>query len=114
MTFLRIYIIALLLCAVGQTANCQTAIIDSLRKKIYAATNDEEKLTAFLSLFEEFQSVNRDSLDIYGPQVKDLAEKVVANVIKVLQRWPMPTGIFAGVGVIVQYYLLNQNLIKIQ
>ena len=75
MTFLRIYIIALLLCAVGQTANCQTAIIDSLRKKIYAATNDEEKLTAFLSLFEEFQSVNRDSLDIYGPQVKDLAEK---------------------------------------
>jgi signal transduction histidine kinase len=75
MNFLRIYILTLVICTAGPSANCQTAIIDSLRKKVYVATNNEEKLTAFLSLFEEFQSVNRDSLDMYGPQVKELAEK---------------------------------------
>lgn len=75
MNFLRICILTLLICATSPSANCQTAIIDSLRKKVYAATNGEEKLTAFLSLFEEFHSVNRDSLDMYGPGVKELAEK---------------------------------------
>ncbi|MBL7745984.1 MAG: hypothetical protein JNM19_01040, partial [Chitinophagaceae bacterium] len=55
--------------------NGQTPLIDSLRYRVYTARTNEEKLAAYLSLFEEFQSVNRDSLDIYGPQVKELADR---------------------------------------
>lgn len=53
----------------------QTPLIDSLRANVYASRNDEEKLTALLALTEEYQSLNRDSFDIYGPQIKELADK---------------------------------------
>jgi signal transduction histidine kinase len=53
----------------------QTMIIDSLREQVYAANTDDEKLKAYVLLFEEHQSINRDSLDEYGPVVKALAER---------------------------------------
>lgn len=51
----------------------QTNRIDSLRKKLYAARSDEEKLSAYLDMAEEHQSLNRDSFDVYGPVIKELA-----------------------------------------
>jgi signal transduction histidine kinase len=51
----------------------QTDRIDSLRKKLYAARSDEEKLLAYLDLAEEYPSLNRDSFDVYGPVIKELA-----------------------------------------
>lgn len=53
----------------------QTDRIDSLRKKIYTARSDEEKLLAYLDLAEEHQSLNRDSFDLYGPVIKELASR---------------------------------------
>lgn len=58
-----------------ESALAQTAIIDSLRKQVYASNTDEQKLQTLLLLFEEHQSINRDSLDVYGPEIKALADK---------------------------------------
>lgn len=53
----------------------QTKIIDSLRDQVNRATDDEKKLGAYLALFEEYQSLNRDSMDVYAPVLYALAEK---------------------------------------
>jgi len=51
----------------------QTALIDSLRLQVQLASNPEQKLSALVVLCEEYQSINRDSFDSYGPQIKTLA-----------------------------------------
>lgn len=56
-------------------AFCQTKTIDSLLKQLYAAKGDEQKLQALIALSEEYQSLNLDTFDIYGPALKILGEK---------------------------------------
>lgn len=60
---------------VAYQARSQTALIDSLRKEVYASVSGNQKLKALIQLFEEHQSISRDSLDLYGPQIKTLAER---------------------------------------
>ncbi len=69
----RKIIIGLLLFGLSCTGSSQTRMIDSLRKNVYAATSNEKKLAAYLDLCEEYQSLNRDSLDIYAPVIRSLA-----------------------------------------
>ena len=70
-------LILLLLIIVAGSSSAQTAIIDSLRKKLYRASTGEQKLQAYLLLFEEYQSLNRDSMDTYAPEIMALADKSV-------------------------------------
>lgn len=64
-----------LLCIATAFASAQTALIDSLHKKVYTAKSSEQKLAALLALCEQYQSLKRDSLDIYAPEISVLAEK---------------------------------------
>jgi signal transduction histidine kinase len=74
MSFRTLVFVCLLLS--GSTgAHGQTNRIDSLLKGVYAAKDDEQKLFALVNLCEEYQSLNRDSLDVYGPQIKELVQK---------------------------------------
>ncbi len=68
----RTVILMFLLCSF-RLATGQTSQAESLRIKVYAAVNNEEKLQALLNYFEEYHSINRDTLDVYGPIVKELA-----------------------------------------
>ncbi|MFZ1370535.1 MAG: hypothetical protein WAR78_09130 [Ferruginibacter sp.] len=74
MCYIKFYISVLFMTTVV-TVSAQTAVIDSLRRNVYTAKNDEQKLSAFLDLCEEYQSLNRDSLDIYAPLIRELAAK---------------------------------------
>jgi signal transduction histidine kinase len=56
-------------------ASGQTNLIENLRKKFYAAATEEQKLEALIQLFDEYQSINRDTLDEYGPLVKAFGDK---------------------------------------
>ncbi|MFT3678724.1 MAG: histidine kinase [Ferruginibacter sp.] len=67
--------IVLFLCIIASSVSAQTAIIDSLHKNVYAAKNDQQKLEALLALCEQYQSLQRDSLDLYAPEVAELAAK---------------------------------------
>ncbi len=71
---IRIYIVLILL-AYNVPAPAQTQLIEALQEEVYDARNDEEKLGALLALCEEYQSIYRDSLDVYAPLIKELAEK---------------------------------------
>ena len=51
----------------------QTVLADSLRHSVYAAKTQEDRLKALIDMFEEYHSINRDTLDTYGPVVKELA-----------------------------------------
>lgn len=53
----------------------QTPIIEALTQKVYAARNDRDKLSAYITLADEYQSLYRDSLDKYAPEIVTLAEK---------------------------------------
>ncbi|AXY74275.1 hypothetical protein D3H65_09940 [Paraflavitalea soli] len=53
----------------------QTGTIDSLLQAVYRAGNDRDKLTAILGLCEEYQSVNRDTLDHYAYKAREMAIK---------------------------------------
>jgi signal transduction histidine kinase len=53
----------------------QTGYIDSLKRLVHQANSDEKKLTAILDLCNEFQSLNRDTFDLYTIQAKQLAYK---------------------------------------
>lgn len=53
----------------------QTSSIDSLLQAVYRAGNDKSRLNAMLAVCEEYQSVNRDTLDLYSYAARDLAEK---------------------------------------
>ncbi|MBV5313996.1 MAG: hypothetical protein JZU47_11915 [Prolixibacteraceae bacterium] len=53
----------------------QTGHIDSLKQLVYDAKTDQEKLKAILLLCDEFQSLNRDTFDLYTIQAKQLAYK---------------------------------------
>jgi signal transduction histidine kinase len=71
----RTLVFALLVLYGSTVVYGQTNRIDSLLKGVYAAKDDEQKLAALVNLCEEYQSLNRDSLDVYGPQIKDLLQK---------------------------------------
>ncbi len=58
-----------------QVAICQTGQIDSLKQLVHHAKNDQVKLNAILALCDEFQSLNRDTFDLYTIQAKKLAYK---------------------------------------
>lgn len=53
----------------------QTPIIEALTRKVYSATNDRDKLSAYITLTDEYQSLYRDSLDKYAPEILTLAEQ---------------------------------------
>jgi signal transduction histidine kinase len=55
------------------SANSQTGHIDSLKQLVYRANTKQEKLKAILVLCDEFQSLNRDTFDMYTIQAKQLA-----------------------------------------
>jgi two-component system, NarL family, sensor kinase len=57
----------------------QTKRIDTLRERIYRAPDDPKKLAAILSLCEEYQSLNRDTLDHYAYYSRELASKINAG-----------------------------------
>lgn len=53
----------------------QTPKIETLTRKVYAANNDRDKLLAYITLTDEYQSLYRDSLDKYAPEILTLAEQ---------------------------------------
>jgi signal transduction histidine kinase len=67
----------LLIC--GPWLMAQTTRIESLREKIYRANGDAQRLTAILALCEEYQSLNRDTLDYYAYHSRMLAAKIKAG-----------------------------------
>lgn len=66
-------IVLLMLTSCSFTGFAQTVLADSLRLSVYAAKTPEDKLKALINMFEEYHSINRDTLDRYGPEVKELA-----------------------------------------
>lgn len=66
-------IVLLMLISCSFTGFAQTVLADSLRLSVYAAKTQEDKLKALINMFEEYHSINRDTLDTYGPVVKELA-----------------------------------------
>lgn len=74
MRFHKFYI-SVLSILMAATVDAQTPVIDSLRRNVYAAKNEGQKLSAYLALCEEYQSLNRDSLDIYAPLIREMAAK---------------------------------------
>ncbi|MGN6415956.1 MAG: tetratricopeptide repeat-containing sensor histidine kinase [Pseudobacter sp.] len=71
----RLMLPVILLCLCTGILPAQTPQIDSLRAGIYRAANEKEELAAILRLCEEYQSINRDTLDHYAYRAKDLAAK---------------------------------------
>lgn len=60
----------------SSAVKAQTKIIDSLRKNVYHAAGEKEKLNALLDLCEEQLSMRADSLQIYALQAKQLSVKL--------------------------------------
>ncbi len=52
----------------------QTAIADSLKLKIFAAGDAEEKLQAIIAFCDEYQSINRDTIYTYAMEAMQLAQ----------------------------------------
>src|SRR5665647_449865 len=71
----RCVLTLLLIIGLLQLASSQTRYIDSLKQVVYHAENQQQKLKAILVLCDEFQSLNRDTLDLYASQAKNLAYK---------------------------------------
>lgn len=69
--FRVIFLLILISCSF--TGYTQTILADSLRKLVYTAKTQEDRLRALINMFEEYHSINRDTLDVYGPVVKELA-----------------------------------------
>ena len=65
----------MIICSVTVAASSQTRVIDSLRQNFYRSKGNEQRLQALVDLFEEYQSLNRDSMDIYAPVLKELGDK---------------------------------------
>lgn len=55
------------------SAFTQTKKIDRLISMVRASTSDEQKLEHLLALTEEYQSMHRDSLEVYNSQISILA-----------------------------------------
>ncbi len=60
--------------------NAQTKIIDSLRKTVYMAAGERDKLNALLDLCEEQLSMRADSLQLYALAAKQLSNKLKDTV----------------------------------
>lgn len=71
----RIAIALFFLIGFSWSASAQTRHIDSLKQLVYHADNEQQKLKAILVLCDEFQNLNRDTLDLYASQAKNLAYK---------------------------------------
>lgn len=71
----RTSVLAMLFSMLSTAVYCQTNRIDSLLKLVYAANGDEQKLNTLVSLCEDYQSLNLDTFDTYGPALKMLGEK---------------------------------------
>jgi hypothetical protein len=67
-------VVCFLLC-LPLTVKTQTGHIDSLKQVVYHAKNEQEKLAATIVLCDEYQSLNRDTFDLYTIQVNSLARK---------------------------------------
>lgn len=72
----RLKVILFFVIGFSWSASTQTGHIDSLKQLVYRANNDQEKLKAILVLCDEFQSLNRDTFDMYTIQAKQLAYKL--------------------------------------
>jgi two-component system NarL family sensor kinase len=70
------FLFPVLLLLTAYCAQAQTHIIDSLKQYVYNAANDKDKLKAILDLCEEHRSIDRDTLDYYSIQARELAMKV--------------------------------------
>lgn len=68
-----IILTAVLLLCILSGAVAQTSTISRLRRQVYAATNDENKLQAIFSLCEQRQSLSTDSLLKYAQEAKRLS-----------------------------------------
>jgi len=53
--------------------NSQTRTIDSLKKSLHLSKDETNRLNILLSLCEEYQSLNRDTLYAYAIEARDLA-----------------------------------------
>ena len=71
----RFAVSLLFITAFSLVGKAQTRHIDSLKQLVHHAGNDQEKLKAILVLCDEFQSLNRDTFDMYTIQAKNLAYK---------------------------------------
>jgi len=69
----RKYHIVLIITLFPVFVNAQTRTIDSLRKKLWATKDESNRLGILLSLCEEYQSLNRDTLYAYAIEARDLA-----------------------------------------
>ena len=67
------YYIILLIAFLPGLASSQTRTIDSLRKKLSVTEKESYRLGILLSLCEEYQSLNRDTLYAYAIEARDLA-----------------------------------------
>jgi signal transduction histidine kinase len=72
----RFTIALFLIIVFSRSASTQTGHIDSLKQLVYHAGTEKEKLKAILVLCDEFQSLNRDTFDMYTIQAKQLAYKL--------------------------------------
>lgn len=69
----RKYHIILIITLFPVFVNSQTRTIDSLRKKLWVTKDESNRLGILLSLCEEYQSLNRDTLYAYAIEARDLA-----------------------------------------
>lgn len=72
---IRLTIVLIIQLMLATMVVAQTSRIDSLLQAVYRAGNERDKLTAILDLCEEYQSVNRDTLDQYAYKARAMAIK---------------------------------------
>lgn len=79
-------LIALLLIFVCISINAQTREISYLKKKVDAATNNDEKLAAIVSYCEDYSNLQHDSLEKYAYIALELATKTNNERLKNLAQ----------------------------
>ena len=71
----RIVLIAVIQLSCMCIATAQTRTIDSLLALVYQAKNEPQQLAAILRLCDEYQSMNRDTLDHYSFKALELSRR---------------------------------------
>jgi signal transduction histidine kinase len=83
----KLLIIFVLLLFYRNSNFAQTSRIEFVKNAINKAKNEEEKLNSLLLFAEEYQSINRDSFNLYVVEIKKLASKSKSKYQQVFAKY---------------------------
>ena len=71
----NLFLIVLVLLTGQPAAHAQSNLIDSLKREVHVAVNDNDRLEALLALFEEGRNIHRDTFELYVQQAQALTAR---------------------------------------